>query len=223
MGGEDAEVDLAGLLNLELSNGNALILDDSSSPPSPTRSNSSGKKSLVQRAPGRPPPFPGSLPGASGGYSLTNGQADWALEREMEILRLEDENRALRDILAIAEESAAAQAVVEDLKEGDQYANPDEMARRKSSLTVEELEAGAEQEEQAKQATESGSVDKDELEHAQQTAIAEGMSPPQSGGGGLGLGDGAGQEQQRALGQSILGFTTDGPPPEEAIDDGPEG
>ncbi|BEI84307.1 hypothetical protein CcaverHIS002_0409110 [Cutaneotrichosporon cavernicola] len=67
------------------------------------------------------------------------GWGDWALEREMEIQRLEEENRALREMLGIAEEAAAAPPP-EDEK------SPEMPERRLSSLTAEDLEADAEKE-----------------------------------------------------------------------------
>ena len=200
MGGEDVELDLAGLLTV---NGIGHSDPGSSSPPSPSKSSSSGKKSVIQRAPARPAPFPGCLPGASGGYFGTEGQADWALEREMEILRLEDENRALREMLAIADESAQAN---ENGDEGDESGREEKgqvEVHWRSSLTVEELEAGAEQEEAEKEAREN--------------------QPPGTGlGGGADLHNGMGISRP-AMFEGVLGFTPEMVPPEEAIDDGPDG
>ena len=144
MGGENLELELAGVLNGRVKN---LSDPGTSPPPSPSRSSSSGKKSVIQRAPARPTPFPGFLPGASGGYIGTDGQADWSMEREMEILRLEEENHALRDMLAIAEESAHMGGEDPLLlgSEREKLGGPVEVAR-KGSLTVEQLELGAEQE-----------------------------------------------------------------------------
>jgi len=212
MGGEEVELDLAGLLN---GNGNGSdigtypeISSIYSSPPSPTKSSSSGKKSsssgkksVIQRAPARPTPFPGCLPGASGGYSGTEGQADWALEREMEILRLEDENRALREMLAIGEESAQISGNGRISPEQEPEPEP-RIESRKSSLTIEELEAGAEQEAAEKE--------------------ARANQPPGTGlGGGAGVqgGGGGGGGGRPVAYEGMLGFRPESSPPEEAIDD----
>ncbi|KAF8079101.1 hypothetical protein FPV67DRAFT_1467513 [Lyophyllum atratum] len=53
------------------------------------------------------------------GYFGTEGRADWALEREYEIARLERENEELRRLLGIDEDSAAASGVNEDLERVD--------------------------------------------------------------------------------------------------------
>ena len=227
MGGEDADNDdILLALRLALPNGSAN--SDDSSPPSPTRSTSSGKKSSGGRSfphgPSRLRPFEGFQPGATGGYSGTDGQKDWALEREMEIQRLEEENKALREMLAIAEESVVAEVIEEEIQEEEK---PPEspVVSRKGSLTVEELEAGAEQEAAAiqehKRAVEAGEIDEDDLRQAQGTDIgAHDLRTPGTGlGGGGGVGDGL---QRPILNESVLGFTAVVPPPEEAIDDRPE-
>lgn len=60
----------------------------------------------------------------------------------MEIQRLEEENRALREMLGIAEEAAEPAAVLDD-----DYKSPGALPnRRLSSLTAEDLEADAEKE-----------------------------------------------------------------------------
>lgn len=61
----------------------------------------------------------------------------------MEIQRLEEENRALREMLGIAEEAAEPAPVQEEV-EGKSPATVPE--RRLSSLTAEDLEADAEKE-----------------------------------------------------------------------------
>ncbi|KAK4687245.1 hypothetical protein P7C73_g2879, partial [Tremellales sp. Uapishka_1] len=131
LGGEqdfDLATQLPGLLYL--------AAEDSSSSAS-----SSSPISTFSRGPHRPQQFSGSLPGASGGYAGTEGQADWALEREMEITRLEEENKALREMLIIAQESVA--------EDPEPEAPPPPSLGRKGSLTVQDLELDAEKEEQA--------------------------------------------------------------------------
>lgn len=228
LGGEEPDVDLSTLLNLDFPAMNGTSDDSGSAPPSPTKSISSGKKSsssggkksVIQRAPPRQPRFPGFAPGSSGGYAGTNGQGDWALEREMEILRLEEENDALRELLAIAEESPAAQAVEEEIKEAVTPPSPtmEGQGRRKSSLTVEELSAGAEMEEAEKErAVEAGLVDKEGNLLARNGGEGEGEP-----GTGLGGGNGIGQGNQRpVLEDGALGITAR-VSPEHAIDDAVE-
>ena len=209
MGGEESDLDLFALLPLV--NGHKDPSEPSSSSPapsSPSKSTSSGKKSTsaIQRAPARPTPFPGCLPGSSGGYYGTEGQGDWALEREMEILRLEDENRALREMLAIAQESALGGEGREEEKVPDLAA----MRDRKASLTVEELEADAEKEEAEKEA------------RAGEVAEEPGTGAGTGLGGGSGVVD-RGRGYRPVLSESALGFSAEMPSPEEAIDDGPDG
>ena len=112
----------------------------------------------------------------------------------MEILRLEDENHALREMLFIAEESAQMNGQ-ENLLLGvdkEKVEGPVESVR-KGSLTVEQLELGAEQ------------------EAAEQEAKAN--EPP-----GTGLGGGSGVIKQDL--QNV--FVPRVPRPEQAIDDGPD-
>jgi hypothetical protein len=138
------------------------------------------------------------------------------MEREMEILRLEEENASLRQLLAIAEESPAADLVEEELKEEREHESPpiEPQGRRKSSLTVEELEAGAEEEELAR-----ASLDRDMP--GVQNVLDHGSHGPGTGlGGGGGVG---GSEVLRPrLDQGALGFK---PEAQEgsAIDDGQDG
>ncbi|OWT38688.1 hypothetical protein J008_04008 [Cryptococcus neoformans] len=163
--------------------------------PSPT-SQPTGPQSqkTISRAPAKPTRFPGFLPGSSGGYAGTEGQADWALEREMEILRLEDENRALREMLGIAEEGK----VPRDEEGDDKKAKvEDEDQRRKSSLTMEELEADAALEAERSSMVASGLY---EATHTAEEELEETSKRP-------------------LLAGSMLGFQTDGPPPEQAIVD----
>ncbi|TYJ57351.1 hypothetical protein B9479_001890 [Cryptococcus floricola] len=177
--------------------------DESSRGPSPTSQPlPSQSAKTLPRAPHRPPHFPGFLPGSSGGYAGTEGQADWALEREMEILRLEDENRQLREMLGIAEESKVPlpleQEVVEEGKEGEEEAH-----RRKSSLTVEELEADAAMEAERIDAQAEMGLDIDQLQiRPDEDVRAEDAAP-----------------RRPLLVPSVLGFETDTPPPESAIVD----
>ncbi|ODN74481.1 hypothetical protein L202_06865 [Cryptococcus amylolentus CBS 6039] len=177
--------------------------DRSSRGPSPTSQPlPSQSAKTLPRAPNRPPHFPGFLPGSSGGYAGTEGQADWALEREMEILRLEDENRQLREMLGIAEESKLPlpleQEVVEEGKEGEEEAQ-----RRKSSLTVEELEADAAMEAERIDAQAEMGLDIDQLQiRPDEDVRAEDAAP-----------------RRPVLVPSVLGFETDTPPPESAIVD----
>lgn len=51
----------------------------------------------------------------SGGYAGTEGREDWALERECEITRLEQENEELRRLLGVDPDSMAASGVTLDL------------------------------------------------------------------------------------------------------------
>lgn len=235
LGGEDPEVDLAGLIEeangigLINANGNGIsptqrhvqIERDGSDIPGPSspRSAASPRATTsrrIQHPPQRAAPFPGSIPGSSGGYSGTEGQTDWAMEREMEILRLEEENASLRQLLAIAEESPAADIVEEQLKEEREHESPpiEPQGRRKSSLTIEELEAGAEEEELAR-----ASLDRNMP--GVQEVLDHGLHGPGTGlGGGAGVG---GTESHRPrMDQGALGFK---PEAQEgsAIDDGQDG
>lgn len=104
----------------------------------------------------------------------------------MEIQRLEDENRSLREMLGIAEEATAAD------EPGTHPVHEDKSPllgpqRRQSSLTVEELEADAEKEE----------AEKERLEALADAAIEEEPLTLESLGG----------EQGRApLDPDVLGF-----------------
>lgn len=81
------------------------------------------------------------------------------MEREMEVLRLEDENAALREMLRIAQESI--EEAIEDnpeeavAEEEPPVASSPLAKRRKSSLTIEELQLGAEQDDEQKRKTAS--------------------------------------------------------------------
>ncbi|WWD21235.1 hypothetical protein CI109_105719 [Kwoniella shandongensis] len=238
LGGEETDIDLAsqlpGLLSFAAGAGgspSSLMLgrpndaSSSSEPSSPAKSISS-----LPRAPARPVPFPGSIPGSSGGYAGTEGQKDWAMEREMEILRLEEENKSLRELLKIAEEANLPASSTDDNSgEGGVRSNSDvseDLPRsRKSSLTIEELEQGAALEADRKEA--EAAMDAFDDEHNDE------IRPGGDGGGreenhhGE---DGQGGEeyqqdkpQRPILNESVLGFQADMPPPEQAIVDEPEG
>lgn len=153
-------------------------------------------KNPIPRAPAKPTRFPGFLPGSSGGYAGTEGQADWALEREMEILRLEDENRALREMLGIAEEGKILRGGEGDGKKA-KVEEKEDSQRRKSSLTMEELEADAALEAERSSMIASGLY---EADHGAEEELEEAAKRP-------------------LLAGSMLGFQTDGPPPEQAIVD----
>ncbi|WVQ93188.1 hypothetical protein IAU59_000252 [Kwoniella sp. CBS 9459] len=214
----------------------------SASPPIPTRSTKSTKSAgsngagkPFPKAPNRPVHFPGFIPGSSGGYAGTEGQADWALEREMEIMRLEEENNALREMLAIAQENQGNLTSGEVDVDGDEekdkaVESPSGERSRKSSLTVAELEADAAKDDRIREMD-------DGLNRA-----GYGVNP------GKGVNDGIGrlgspdadkqheewQEESSATSgssidpvkrdrESVLGFDTNGmPPPEEAIVDEPD-
>lgn len=153
-------------------------------------------KKTIPRAPAKPTRFPGFLPGSSGGYAGTEGQADWALEREMEILRLEDENRALREMLGIAGEGKILRGGEGDGKKA-KVEEEEDSQRRKSSLTMEELEADAALEAETSSMIASGLY---EADHGAEEELGEAAKRP-------------------LLVGSMLGFQTDGPPPEQAIVD----
>jgi hypothetical protein len=116
-----------------------------SSPERPERPSTTSPRSgaRTQRPPRRTQ-FPGFLPGSSGGYLGTEGQGDWAMEREMEIQRLEEENSALRQMLGIADE--IAEDAADEPHAEDEHPSPVPGPHHRPSLTVEELEASAEQE-----------------------------------------------------------------------------
>ncbi|WVQ75551.1 hypothetical protein IAR50_005178 [Cryptococcus sp. DSM 104548] len=198
---EEAERVLAGESSSAL---NAPPPNASSRGPSPTSQPlPSQTAKTLPRAPHKPPHFPGFLPGSSGGYAGTEGQADWALEREMEILRLEDENRQLREMLGIAEESKlplplTEHEVLEEGKEGEEEAH-----RRKSSLTVEELENDAALEAERNDAQAEMGLDLDQLQIRPDEDVKTEDAAP----------------KRPLLVPSVLGFQTDTPPPESAIVD----
>ncbi|WVR09036.1 hypothetical protein IAU60_006096 [Kwoniella sp. DSM 27419] len=229
LGGEETDQDLAEQLPglIELVNGHAHAARKlegpmlqsqypSASPPSPTKSTSSAGRTLP-RAPTRPVPFPGFMPGTSGGYSGTEGQADWALEREMEILRLEEENLALREMLSISTETKLPSLPAEDESAEENVVTPSEGAQsRKSSLTVEELEHGA--------AMEAELVEDYEkvIEMGRRTKLA--LAPEKRGKQSWQerAGDIATEITGTTGPQGGLGFDTDTPPPESAIVDEPD-
>ncbi|OCF40954.1 hypothetical protein I317_05232 [Kwoniella heveanensis CBS 569] len=220
------------------------------SPPSPTQSARSAKSTASNngvgkpfpKAPNRPVHFPGFVPGSSGGYAGTEGQADWALEREMEIMRLEEENNALREMLSIAQENQAGlpggAGLGDEDGDGDGkdkgVDSPSGERSRKSSLTIAELEADAAKDDRIREMDQGlqragfgpGATDRND-DHTrvglrpgspdadkQQEEWEEDSAavPPD----GL---DGAKRDRE-----SVLGFDTDGmpPPPEEAIVDEPD-
>jgi hypothetical protein len=151
MGGEDEDFDLVSQLTGLSTTNHA----SSSSSPRPSQSylvshSPTTTTRTLQRAPAKPSPFPGFVPGTNGGYSGTDGQGDWAMEREMEILRLEEENKSLREILVIADESAEAVVDV-DVEEAGEVEPTRPTDRRKSSMTMEELEADAEKEQEQRE------------------------------------------------------------------------
>ncbi|WWC98023.1 hypothetical protein V866_004912 [Kwoniella sp. B9012] len=218
MGGEDSDNDLAnlpGLLNLV--NHPATISEISSSP----KSTISNLKPFP-KAPNKPVHFPGFIPGQSGGYNGTEGQSDWALEREMEILRLEEENKALRDLLNISQDlklpALGDQDIIEEGKEDEGVKSPEGERSRKSSLTIEELEAGAAME--ADQLAESNKIRDSNTLHQQQHEGLEKDHDEHI--------ESDQQQQQlvptspQEIRESVLGFETTERPPEEAIVDEPD-
>lgn len=70
--------------------------------------------------------------GSGGGYSGTQGRRDWALEREGEISRLEEENRMLRDMLGISNDVDLAQMTADAV---EQARKEDREAREREELT----------------------------------------------------------------------------------------
>ncbi|WWC63985.1 uncharacterized protein I303_106591 [Kwoniella dejecticola CBS 10117] len=207
MGGEDSDADLStlpGLLNLINSKEGSEV---SSSP----KSIISNLKSFP-RAPNKPVHFPGFIPGENGGYNGTEGQSDWALEREMEIQRLEDENKALRELLNISEDTKIPLPQHELTAEDEPKISPTGTGERsrKSSLTVEELEAGAAFE--ADQLAESNKIR--DLNHRQSDLLEKTHEEHIEN-------DGPAQTPQEFR-ESVLGFETSERPPEEAIVDEPD-
>lgn len=71
--------------------------------------------------------------GSGGGYSGTQGRRDWALEREGEISRLEEENRMLRDMLGISNDVDLAQMTAEAV---EQARKEDREARERDEQMV---------------------------------------------------------------------------------------
>jgi hypothetical protein len=74
------------------------------------------------------------------GYSGTSGREDWALDREIEIARLEQENEELRKLLGISGSSTAPPGAVEELKDWDrpmrhEFSGIREMHHRKGNST----------------------------------------------------------------------------------------
>ncbi|WVF65516.1 hypothetical protein IAT40_000244 [Kwoniella sp. CBS 6097] len=220
------------------------------SPPSPTKSTKSTKSSgsngkPFPKAPNRPVHFPGFIPGSSGGYAGTEGQADWALEREMEIMRLEDENNSLREMLSIAQENQGTLPNGEEDVNGDAEKEkidevPSGERSRKSSLTVAELEADAAKDDRIREMDEG-------LNRAGygSTSLAIGKDGNNNQAGCAGRSGSPDADKQHEEWQedsttrldgggdaasaikrdreSVLGFDTEGmPPPEEAIVDEPD-
>lgn len=139
----------------------------------------------------------------------------------MEIERLTEENKFLRDLLSIAEESPAAQIVGDELREEETKSGQEspvkEETKRKGSLTIEELEAGAEEEAAEKERLiEEGIIDKDG-----NSLINPEFSSMHEPGTGLGGGGGvaSGGAQRPVLHDGALGFTAE-VPAGSAIDDG---
>ncbi|KAK8844106.1 hypothetical protein IAR55_006900 [Kwoniella newhampshirensis] len=230
LGGEETDIDLAsqlpGLLSFaaNASSGASAGAGDGASPtssqpnasptpPSPTKSTSSSLLS-IPRAPARPAPFPGSIPGSSGGYAGTEGQKDWAMEREMEILRLEEENTSLREMLRIAEEAnIPALPNIDKDDEGGVRSSSDVSEKersRKSSLTIDELEQGAAMEADRKEAERA--MDAFDNDHEEVHDVHEQEDDDEE----------EGKPRRPIMNENILGFQADMPPPEQAIVDEPE-
>lgn len=206
--------------------------------PSTTQSASAGAGSIsgrtLSKPPRKPSPFPGSLPGSSGGYIGTEGQSDWAIEREMEIMRLEEENASLRQMLSISEEVP----VPEEPPAIPELGSPGLLSEsRKGSITIEELESDAAREADEKQRAEMLNERLGAAEADQAAAVAAGGAgqvemmtdvPVDIGGiqdtGVIDAGGdhGSGKRERPQLDASILGFEA-GAPPENAIADEPEG
>ncbi|WVN87918.1 uncharacterized protein L203_103115 [Cryptococcus depauperatus CBS 7841] len=197
----DSDFDLAAILP-ELIRGH--VSDDSrdgvhfDSDSNSSKSLPSASVQSIPQPPLKPARFPGFLPGSSGGYAGTEGQSDWALEREMEIQRLEEENKYLRKILDIARESSLPILPLDPNPECRMIDSPEQS--RKSSLTVADLEADAAHEAAQRAAEEQQGYDvtSDERRHlaTEEPIVKKSLTVP-----------------------SVLGFRTDGPPPEQAIVD----
>jgi hypothetical protein len=157
----------------------------------------------------------------------------------MEIMRLEEENASLREMLSIANEIP-----VEDVDIPEPVVDPDAkspMASRKGSIAVEELEADAarEADEEARVKMLSSELGIDsrsinsvteqvemltdtpgETEQGRDTsATSTSGSSGASSGGTSGLSTGG----RPILSGSMLGFQAEGPPPEHVIADEVEG
>jgi hypothetical protein len=186
----------------------------------------------LNKAPRKPNPFPGSIPGSSGGYTGTDGHQDWAIEREMEILRLEEENASLRELLSIANELPVDDVeTYEPIPES--FDNPPTLSR-KGSIAVEELEADAarEADEAARAKMLSSELGVDPRAGAAPAGQVEmladtpaelekkhdtGLVPDTKGENNEASG------RRPILSGSMLGFQSEGPPPEHVIADEVEG
>lgn len=196
----------------------------------------------LSKPPRKPTPFSGSLPGSSGGYIGTEGQSDWAIEREMEILRLEEENASLRNLLSISEEIPVPEEPqpIPELGLG----SPENISEsRKGSLTIEELEFDAAREADEKQRSimlseRLASADSDQLRSID--GAGHGGGDRDGAGGQVEMmtdtpgelgeiqdtgvvdsgGDhgGSGKRERPMITASMLGFEA-GAPPEQAIVD----
>lgn len=179
-------------------------------------------RSTMSKPPRKPNPFPGSLPGSSGGYIGTEGQSDWAIEREMEIFRLEQENASLRELLSIAKEIPVDE---EPLVIPPMYSpEPIPLESRKGSLTIEELEEDATREAEEKRRAEMLA---ERLGKAEEDQVAAGAgqvemmtdAPGEVGAGGqdTGVVDAGDQGSGKRPRPSLI-FQS-GTPPEQAIAD----
>ena len=185
----------------------------------------------LSKPPRKPNPFPGSLPGSSGGYIGTEGQSDWAIEREMEILRLEEENASLRNLLSISEEIP----VPEETQPTPDLSSPEPISEsRKGSITIEELEFDATRDEDERQRNAMmnerlASADADQLIDGEGAGGKVEMmtdTPGELGeiqdtgvvdsGGDHG---GSGKRERPTITASMLGFEAGAPPEEAIVDD----
>jgi hypothetical protein len=129
------------------------------------------------------------------------------MEREMEIMRLEEENKALREMLAIAEELHSTGIVEEEKKvEGEEEVGLVGTMSRKGSLTVEELQASAEAEEEERKM----------MEKMQPAMVDIGLEDDEKEKGAV---DGEGVKGKVETRESVLGFSTEVAPPEEVIEE----
>ena len=200
----------------------------------PPRTNGTTGRTIT-KPPRRPNPFPGSLPGSSGGYIGTDGHPDWAIEREMEILRLEEENASLREMLSIANEIP-----VEDVDIPDPIIDPEDkspiMGSRKGSIAVEELEADAAREADEAARTQmlsselgidSRSISSvtagEQVEMLTDTPAEVTDEVRDTGVVTSGLDGGTIKGVRPVVSGSVLGFQAEGPPPEHVIADEVEG